>query len=357
MNFSVRHANKTFAVPRTLMLALLLIGDGCVERAPADNVVNVNRAGKASNQAERGQIAAAVSVLAHHQRGPEFVTVDDRYVYWTNFEDDSVMKVDKAGGISPVVAAHNDPFENKAIAAGPGNVVWGGRALRVMDTASGRIQELGFDGSLAYNPVLVGTQLFFAAVNGSVALKALDLTTGRSAALGPSVSRGFKFATDGKVFYVSHPEVDGADAGYIEELEPVSRKSRRLATSRYVWQILVDDRYVYWLEGKHEGALKRVHRRGRNEGEREAEIEILAEGLAGPQAMAMDEAHLFWTELGVGSGSGRVAQIAKSGSQKRVLAENQTVPQALTVDRDYVYWVNYGPTGDGSVNRIAKASH
>src|SRR5688572_22540282 len=53
--------------------------------------------------------------LANGQAGPGFVAVDDRFVYWTNFEDDAVVKVEKDGSGAPKVIHRNDRGTNKFI--------------------------------------------------------------------------------------------------------------------------------------------------------------------------------------------------------------------------------------------------
>lgn len=320
-------------------------------RRPADSAAQDTERTRSTVPTTAVDIARAdgpISVLARGQRGPDFVAVDDHYVYWTNFEDDSVMKVDKPGSGSATLVRHSDFGQNKALVAGGGKVVWGGTAVRVLETATGRLREFPAPGSFSYNPVLSGDQLFFAGTGENVTLQALNLATGKQDSLAPPTHRSFKFATDGKTFYVAHMPAESEDSGWIEELKPAFGKSRRFAASRYVWQILVDDTYVYWLEGKRAGGIRRAPRHG------DGPVESVtgSKQIEGPQALAMDATHLFWTELGFRGGA--VGQVGKFGAEQCMLATNQVLPQGIAVDADSVYWVNYGPTADGSVNRVVK---
>ncbi|MDI1480102.1 hypothetical protein QHF84_26020 [Polyangium sp. y55x31] len=77
-------------------------------------------------------------------------------------------------------------------------------------------------------------------------------------------------------------------------------------------------------------------------------MEILAAGLNGPHAIAVDSANVYWTSLV--DGTVMKCAVAGCGGAPTVLASGQTSPEVIALDDISVYWGNHGTFGtDGSV--------
>jgi hypothetical protein len=84
----------------------------------------------------------------------------------------------------------------------------------------------------------------------------------------------------------------------------------------------------------------------------------LASDQAGPEAIAVDEAHVYWVNSGTsanGFADGTVMKVPRSGGPVSAIAVNQPHPVAIAVDESFVFWTNEG-SGDvnGSVMRTSK---
>jgi len=286
--------------------------------------------------------------LARGQAGPEFIAVDEGFVYWTNFEDDRVLKIPKEGLGVPIESGRNDRGENKAIATDAVAVYWGGTALYRQAKADGRIRRFDFGSVLAYNPVPIDGRIYW--IDGGkhqirlISMKS-DGTDVRT--IGPPEQQDFIFATDGSVVYRGRFRQDADDAGEIDVLPVHGGSPERFEQTRWLWKLVLDRDYVYWLEGRNVGTVKKKPRLG-------GPTTVLVDGIPRPQSLAADGEALYWTELGAGTGQGAIGKVAKSGGEARRLAKRQIVPQALAVDDTSVYWVNFGPTNNGTVRKIAK---
>lgn len=87
-------------------------------------------------------------------------------------------------------------------------------------------------------------------------------------------------------------------------------------------------------------------------------VTILAQGLVGPWALAMDTDHLYWTEFGFAppGGSGSVKKIPTGGGNVTTVASGLLDPVAIAVDGQNVYWAEFGPSPvEGSVAAVPKS--
>ena len=76
-------------------------------------------------------------------------------------------------------------------------------------------------------------------------------------------------------------------------------------------------------------------------------VNVLVPDQQGPQEIAIDDTHLYWSNEVEGS----VNRVAKRGGPATALARNQQRPYGVCVDTKYVYWVAYR---EGSTKRTAK---
>jgi hypothetical protein len=287
--------------------------------------------------------------LASGQAGPNFVAVDDRFVYWTNFEDDAVVKIEKNGSGQATVIHRNDPGTNKFITVDRTAVYWGGTSLYKQAKATGTTKRFDVTSRLVFNVIPADQRIYWLDNGGEdVELRSMKSDGSGVRAVGSPEPQDFKIAIDGSSAFKGSFVRNAEDEGQIDVVSLSDGTSTPFAKTRYLWGIAVDRTSVYWLEGRAIGALKKKPRNGRGE------AVTLIEGIAAPQSLASDESSLYFTELGAGSGRGAIVKVSKVGGDAKRLAEHQVVPQGLTVDEEFVYWVNYGPTKNGTVRKIKK---
>ena len=288
--------------------------------------------------------------LASHQAGPSFIAVDGRFVYWTNYGDDRIMKVSKRGGAAPLEIHRNDPGQNKHIAVNERYLYWGGSSLYRQSKADGAIRKIANSTSLAYNIVPLPDGVIWNDNSGQVQLTTVGNDGRNLSRIGPPTERSFIFASDGRWLFAARFSSDAEDSGVIEVSQVNGGPPVLFAHTRWVWRVAIDETYVYWLEGKTAGAIKRKQRRG------DGPIQTLTSGfdIRAPQSMALDRDAIYWTELGIRAGAGRVGRVSKMGGDARILTQNQIVPLSVAVDDHYVYWANFGPTNGGSIRRLEK---
>ena len=84
----------------------------------------------------------------------------------------------------------------------------------------------------------------------------------------------------------------------------------------------------------------------------------LATGQNGPQALALDDAYVYWTNVGVREPpTGTIMRVPKCGGTPVTLATGQSPSWSIAVDDTSVYWgvVPAGDIGNGVVVRMPKA--
>lgn len=288
--------------------------------------------------------------LANGQAGPSFIAIDDQFVYWTNFQDDGVLKIDKRSGGKPVVVARTDHGDNKDIAVDDTAVYWGGASLHQQLKATGAIRVLGTS-TMIYNLVPLSGRIYWAD-GGQTTIQARSLKADGTdpRAVGPADTKDFTFAIDEAAAYVGRLDLEADDEGRIDVVRTTGGAPAPFAKTRFIWKVALDEEFVYWLEGRTTGAIKKKARSG------DAAELTLTEGvpIRGPQSLVADGDALYWTELGVTAGQGAVGKVGKAGGDAHLVAKNQVVPQDLAVDDAFVYWVNFGPTKNGTVRKAAK---
>lgn len=309
------------------------------------------RAARAIGQESPVETGPDGTELANGQAGPGFIAVDDHFAYWTNFEDDSVLKVEKDGSGRPTAIGHNDRGTNKHITADQTAVYWGGTSLYRQVKATGATKRFRFDSLLVYNVVPVGKRIYW--VDGGreeVQLRSMKLDGTDVRAIGSAEPQDFMIAIDGSSAFKGSFTLDAEDEGRIDVIPLAGGPATPFANTRHLWGIALDPKFVYWLEGRTLGAIKKKARTGKGD------AVTLTEGfrIAAPQSLTSDASSLYWTQLGAGSGQGAIGKVSKAGGDAKWLAERQVVPQAITVDEGYAYWVNFGPTRNGTVRRVRK---
>jgi hypothetical protein len=330
---------------------------GCGRGASPVAVDAHHDAGMASAPDTSHQTGALPSIvpdgveLADGQAGPEFIAVDDRFVYWTNFEEDGVFKIGKDGAGPPIVIGRNDRGDNKSIAVDETAVYWGGTSLHKQVKSTSSIQQFNFTSILVARLTMSGGRLYWIDDGKSdVQLKSMKADGTDMRLIGAAEKQDFTFAIDGASAFIGRFRLDKDDEGEIDVAPLAGGTPSVFAKTKFVRTILTDDRFVYWLEGRSLGVIKKKSKTGIG-----API-VLTAGLQvfGPQSLAADTTSLYWTELGVDAAHGAVGRVSKAGGDARLIAKNQIIPQGIAVDDTCIYWVNYGPTKSGTIRKISK---
>jgi hypothetical protein len=107
-------------------------------------------------------------------------------------------------------------------------------------------------------------------------------------------------------------------------------------------QIAVDGAHVYWTDNQS-GEVMSVPIVG-------GTPTTLASAQEDPYCVAVDAANVYWTDRT----SGAVMSVPIGGGPLTVLASSQTYPTGIAVDGANVYWTNYNTSGGGAVLSMPK---
>jgi hypothetical protein len=122
-----------------------------------------------------------------------------------------------------------------------------------------------------------------------------------------------------------------------------------LAASYDSAKLAVDDAYAYWTERSPGGggAIRRVLKSG-------GAVQTILSGssLDDPWAIAVDETHVYWTELG----SGKARRMPKAGGSVSDFVPVQALYQGgdIAVNTTHVYWTDTTSGADGRLRRAPK---
>lgn len=122
--------------------------------------------------------------------------------------------------------------------------------------------------------------------------------------------------------------------------------------------VAVDDAAVYWVDLGDGGIVEVTGRVVRAPKDGGAQSE-LARGLLAPTGVAVDDAGVYFTTLGLSecdggpNQTGTVERVARDGGQHVTLARDQDCPGPLVLHDSRVFWVNES-FGAGTVNVVEK---
>jgi hypothetical protein len=106
------------------------------------------------------------------------------------------------------------------------------------------------------------------------------------------------------------------------------------------WAIAVDETHVYWTNlaalDPNAGTLMRVRK------DKSAPPSMFMR-VPHPGTVALDATHVYWTSRG--EAGGYVSRRPKNGGAAEVIATNQIEPMGLAVDEQNIYWTDYGRGG------------
>jgi sugar lactone lactonase YvrE len=108
--------------------------------------------------------------------------------------------------------------------------------------------------------------------------------------------------------------------------------------------VALDATGVYFTRLELDGAVMVVPKAG-------GAAAPIATGQAFPEAIAVDDGHVYWTTGYIGA-DGSIQRARKDGTELTKLASGQGAPHGIALDQGAVYWVDYLPPGN--VNKLSK---
>ena len=142
----------------------------------------------------------------------------------------------------------------------------------------------------------------------------------------------------------------GADLGGRQE-ELISPVNVIASGQQMPCAVAVDSSFVYFANCTESGAIRRVGKFG-------GVVTTLADGLAAPQAIAVDDFNVYWVEAGNAAGeytNGGIYAVSKWGGPKTRLAADTGQPRTLAMDSGSIYWG--GADAIHSVSKLGGAVH
>lgn len=119
--------------------------------------------------------------------------------------------------------------------------------------------------------------------------------------------------------------------------------------------LAVDDTHVYWTNmGSDNASDGTVSRRPKSGGN----IQIIATGQAHPERIAVDGKYLFWTRLGENVGGlagwtgGTIVRARKDGSSSPATVAPASWPTDLAIDREHIYFTEHRAA---TIRRVGKS--
>jgi hypothetical protein len=306
--------------------------------------------------------------LAAGQNHPSSIAIDESRVYWTNAGAESakgsVKAVARDGG-APFEIAINQDFPSGIALDGDADVpraYWinegTGSVMGARLDAEGppiMLGGLGARGTLAFR----NDSLYFGTVDNLIVR--FSPATGSVSSLTIEEEAPVSLAADGVDVYWTFRGLGLNDGGLKRARASGDEPSKTLVPMQQnPLAVVLDGDYVYWVNAGtlsvsadkstiKNGSIKRVEIGG-------GDPELLANNQAVPYAIAVDQEHVYWTNVG----DGRVMRAPKNGGEAVPLATGQSNPVAIVVDSEpgFVYWANAGTAAksfsDGSIMRVSK---
>jgi hypothetical protein len=230
------------------------------------------------------------------QQGADYLAVDSANVYWTNYNDGSVMRAPVGGGTATTLAS-GQKF-TLAITVDATRVFWTNTG-----NPTGSVAEALIDGSQTTT---------LASGQGGPSSLAVDATS-------------LYWTNQGGGTLVKTPKGGGGTA-------------TTLATGQGLpYGVVVDGASVYWTT-EQEGRVKKVPVGG-------GATVTLASGQDKAMGLALDATSLYWTNQ---VSPGAIVKLPLGGGVPTTLAVGQAAPGAVVVDATTVYWAN----SDGSIASV-----
>ncbi|XYH93294.1 DUF5050 domain-containing protein [Sorangium sp. So ce1128] len=257
---------------------------------------------------------SSLVALAAHQHQPNGIAATSTHVFWTNYGlrgGGAVQKVARGGGEPTCLAAGLRTVGAIAVAGGHAYFVsffdfMNDDVMRVpvdggeVTTLASRQNPAGIAlfGAEVYWTNFVGGQVMKVPGQGGQAREVTRPETARTGMTGIAVR-------DGYIYYTNA----GEGGGLVAKMRTDGAEPRTLARDqRLPFRIAVDERHVYWTNmgsaDRADGAIMRVPIDG-------GTPVVLASGQRQPIGIAVDETSIYWVNLAHGSKEGEVMALAK----------------------------------------------
>jgi hypothetical protein len=277
--------------------------------------------------------------LATEQPAPFGIAVDDKNVYWINYDSmgAALMQMPARGG-TPTVLASGMPSGGWPGWRAPPIAV---DATRVYRTDTGPNAPWGFGDAGTVTAVPVGGG------------PPVTLAEGLKGPFAVAVADGFVYWTE----WYSGP-------GRVARAPVAGGRTSTVATSWVAVALAVSQGRVYWTEssmglpgvfgsiGAPNGSIMTVAADG-------GEPTTLASGLQPPLSIGVDGTGVYWTECSNGvdchARAGKIRKLRAGGGSPITLASELDSPYSIALDDENVYWTDRTSGGQGArVMRIAK---
>jgi hypothetical protein len=291
---------------------------------------------------------------------PLGLALDATNVYWADAARGMVLKIDKQGGVAlPVATGQADP---SGVAVSDGVICWtntGDGTVRTAPVGKGAVVTLASAQAAPRSVTIAGASAYFTtdawlmrvplAGGAAVSLKATngDIPLGQGGVQGITSDGVLIYAAPYQVLWPVDDDCDKPSFAGLCSADWYAGPAMRSGA--------VDGKSVftawgnYWAPGTGEGAISA------SDG---MDMAWLASDLTGPEAIAVDETHVYWVNTGTsasGFTDGSVIKVPRSGGAPSAIAINQTHPVAIAVDESFVFWTNQGSDDvGGSVMRAPK---
>ncbi|HEY4117669.1 MAG TPA: hypothetical protein VGM56_07435 [Byssovorax sp.] len=282
-----------------------------------------------------------VASLPHGSK-PYGIFVDDQNVYWTNSGTGEVMQAKTDGtNVVTLTTGEDSPITVQVF---QGNVYWASYSvigvIRMTPIGGGPVVNLST--APAAREILIGSQFIWwtrepddvqrMPVTGEPDAMPPDLLTGNL------LSEGLA-GDDASVYWVNRGD------GFVKRADLDLSNETPLAAGDIPFDVAVDDATIYWTEVGSSPSTGRVVRASKVDG---ANALPLATGQASPMGIAIDAAGVYWAN----NADGTIHAAPIDGSTDEVtLAVGQAAPINVAVDASFVYWAN---TEGDAIVKVAK---
>lgn len=299
--------------------------------------------------------------LASSQGAPDFIAVDSSNVYWTDFDEETVMQVPISGGsLVTVASGQRDPF---GLAVNSSSVFWTGldlhtgNAVVMKGPIGGGASTTLFSGpgntwalwGIAANE----SDVFWDVAISNGGIMKTPVGGGTPTALAIAQGTPSFLAIDGNNVYWTTDDNNTGNVGQVAQSggTPVTLASGQPGP----YGVAVYGGNVYYGIAGSSGSIRAVAVGG-------GSVVTLATSQSRPVSVAADESGVYWVDTNSTNGlvmRDTVVIVSGSffdlGGAPIQLAGSQSSPFGVATDATSIYWTNQGSGGlTGSVMKLAK---